>query len=471
MSYDAIIIGAGMSGLAAAIRLAYYGRKVCVVEKHFVTGGLNSYYRRGGYDLDVGLHAMTNYCPPQNKTLSPFLKILRQLRLKHEDFALRPQKISKIHFKSAELGFTNDFEFFRTQIRDVFPQQAGNFEKLLERINSHNELDLNAKPMSARGVISSVITDPLLIEMLLCPLSYYGSASENDMEFGQFVIMFKSIFVEGFSRPYEGVRKIIGLLENKLKECGGELRLKTEVRSINIEGGRARSVTLASGEEIAAPKILSTIGLLETLNLASDPKNIGSSSVSAAAEVRPGVLSFTEAIYILKSDIISQSGYDNTIIFYNDSDKFSYSRPSEIVDYSSGVLCCPNNFQYEKPLTEVMLRVTNMANSDIWHSLSAEDYKSQKEAVLAKTQNIIKRFVPAFSAEDIKFYDIFTPKTVKRFTGHINGAVYGTPDKSKNGFTRFENLFIAGTDQGFLGIIGAILSGISIANLHFLMKE
>lgn len=470
MSYDAIIIGAGMSGLAAAIRLAYYGRKVCVLEKHFVTGGLNSYYRRGGYDLDVGLHAMTNYASPQNKTLSPFLKILRQLRLKHEDFALRPQKISKIRFKSAELNFTNDFGFFRSQVRDVFPEQSGNFEKLLERINSHNELDLNAKPMSARGVISALITDPLLIEMLLCPLSYYGSASENDMEFGQFVIMFKSIFVEGFSRPHEGVRKIIGLLENKLRECGGELRLKTEVRSINIEGGRAKSVTLASGEEIAAPKILSTIGLLETLNLASDPENIAGES-GGAAEIRPGVLSFTEAIYILKSDIVSRCGYDNTIIFYNDSDKFSYSRPSEIVDYSSGVLCCPNNFQYEKPLAEVMLRVTNMANSDIWQSLSAEDYKSQKEVVLTKTQNIIKRFVPAFSAEDIKFYDIFTPKTVKRFTGHINGAVYGTPDKSRNGVTRFENLFIAGTDQGFLGIIGAILSGISIANLHFLMRE
>lgn len=469
MSYDAIIIGAGMSGLAAAIRLAYYGRKVCVLEKHFVTGGLNSYYRRGGYDLDVGLHAMTNYSSPQNKTLSPFLKILRQLRLKHEDFALRPQKISKICFRSAELGFTNDFDFFRSQVCSVFPGQAGNFEKLLELINSHNELDLNAKPISARGVISSVITDPLLIEMLLCPLSYYGSASENDMEFGQFVIMFKSIFIEGFSRPYEGVRKIIGLLENKLRECGGELRLKTEVRSINIEGGRARSVTLASGEEIAAPKILSTIGLLETLNLASDRQK--ACGGSETAEVRPGVLSFTEAIYILKSDIISRCGYDNTIIFYNDSDKFSYSRPSEIVDYSSGVLCCPNNFQYEKPLNEVMLRVTNMANSDIWHSLSAGDYKTQKEAVLAKTQNIIKRFVPAFSGDDVKFYDIFTPKTVKRFTGHINGAVYGTPDKSKNGATRFENLFIAGTDQGFLGIIGAILSGISIANLHFLMRE
>ncbi len=284
------------------------------------------------------------------------------------------------------------------------------------------------------------------------------------MEFGQFVIMFKSIFMEGFSRPYDGVRKIIGLLEDKFRECGGELRLKTEVKSIDVKNGRAVSVTLASGEELSAPKILSTIGLLETLRLASDYSE-------ESCVVKPGMLSFTEAIFILNRDAISESGYDKTIIFYNDSDKFDYKRPSVITDYSSGVLCCPNNFVYEKPLGEVMLRVTNMANSDIWHSLSKDEYKAQKDDVLKNAGNIIKRFIPAFDDGCVKFYDIFTPKTVNRFTGHINGAVYGTPDKSKNGTTHIQNLFIAGTDQGFLGIIGAILSGISIANLHFLMKD
>lgn len=470
MSYDAIIIGAGMSGLAAAIRLAYYGRKVCVLEKHFVTGGLNSYYRRGGYDLDVGLHAMTNYAAPQNKTLSPFLKILRQLRLKHDDFALCPQKMSLVRFKNAELKFNNDFDFFRSQIAEAFPSQKDNFEKLTKLVQTYDELDLNAKPLSARETISSIVTDPLLIDMLLCPLSYYGSACENDMEFGQFVIMFKSIFIEGFSRPYEGVRRIIGLLETKLKECGGELRLKAEVRSINAEGGRVRSVTLASGEELDAPRILSTIGLLETLNVISN-RNATPAGGSVRIAPRPGMLSFTEAIYVLKNDVISTGNYDKTIVFYNDSDQFLYRRPDEAVDYSSGVICCPNNFQYEKPLGEVMLRVTNMANSDIWHSYSPEEYRERKAAVAENTQKIIKRFVPGFDEGEVKFYDIFTPKTVRRFTGHINGAVYGTPDKSKNGTTPYENLFIAGTDQGFLGIIGAILSGISIANLHFLMKE
>jgi phytoene dehydrogenase-like protein len=66
--------------------------------------------------------------------------------------------------------------------------------------------------------------------------------------------------------------------------------------------------------------------------------------------------------------------------------------------------------------------------------------------------------------------DVFTPTTIRRFTGHENGAVYGAPDKRYDGVTHLKNLFICGTDQGFVGIIGAIISGIAIAN-RSLMKE
>ena len=59
--YDTIIIGAGMSGLAAGIRLAYYDQRVCILERHYAIGGLNSFYRQNDRNYDVGLHAVTNY--------------------------------------------------------------------------------------------------------------------------------------------------------------------------------------------------------------------------------------------------------------------------------------------------------------------------------------------------------------------------------------------------------------------------
>jgi phytoene dehydrogenase-like protein len=62
--------------------------------------------------------------------------------------------------------------------------------------------------------------------MIIAPLLIYGSAWENDMDFAQFVIMFKSLYFEGFSRPEGGVRTIINLLLDKYKDAGGELNFQ-----------------------------------------------------------------------------------------------------------------------------------------------------------------------------------------------------------------------------------------------------
>ena len=67
--------------------------------------------------------------------------------------------------------------------------------------------------------------------------------------------------------------------------------------------------------------------------------------------------------------------------------------------------------------------------------------------------------------------DMFTPTTIRRFTSHDNGAVYGAPQKRLEGTTHLKNLFLCGTDQGFVGIIGSIVSGISMANKHCLRES
>jgi len=460
MSYDVLIIGAGMSGLAAGIRLAYYGKKVCILEKHYRVGGLNSYYSRGGHKFDVGLHAMTNYVPKGIKS-TPLPKLLRQLKLNVEDFALCQQRMSVVKFPEKTLRFNNDLDFFIQEVVENFPAQIDNFQKLLKTIYEYDALALDAKPISAREVVSSIISDPLLIDMIFCPLMFYGNAQENDMEFGQFVIMFNSIFREGFARPEAGVRRVLDVLVKKYRDHGGELRLRCGVQSIQVSKGKVQSVLLDNGEVLMAENIISSAGYVETLRLLSDY-----SPARFACDV--GKLSFVEFIMILDKEL-AEVGYDTTITFFNNSDRFNYRRPDDLVDVSSGVICCPNNFHFERPLPEAMVRITNMANFDLWNKLDEEEYKAQKAIWLETTLKEVVQFMTDFR-DSIVYTDIFTPKTISRYTSHLNGAVYGTPNKIKTGRTHLDNLFICGTDQGFLGIVGAMLSGVSMANLHILQK-
>ncbi len=460
-NYDTIIIGAGMSGLAAGIRLAHYDQKVCILERHYTIGGLNSFYRMNGRDYDVGLHAVTNFTEKGAKK-GPLARILRQLRFKWEDFALAPQCGSRIAFPGVNLSFNNDLEMLRAEIAREFPKEVDNFEALLNKVVDYDDLDQEAFELSGRKVLSETIQDPLLIEMLLCPLMWYGNAAEHDMVWGQFSIMFRSIFIEGFARPYKGVRLILKNLVKRFRSLGGELLLRKGVSRLHIDSGHAVAVELDNGDQITGKRILSSAGRLETLRMCSD--------VSEPDPRIAGKMSFIESISILDREP-KKIGNQDTIVFYNDSEKFHWERPQgQFCDTRTGVVCSPNNYEYstdDGQLADGVVRITTIADYDLWNELSDEDYQREKLRWYDRSVDASVQFTPDFRPFVIDT-DLFTPKTIHRFTWHDNGAVYGAPDKQLDGTTHVDNLFLCGTDQGYVGIIGAMMSGISMANVHCL---
>ena len=456
-----------MSGLAAGIRLAMFGRDVLILERHNAAGGLNSFYSFDGRKFDVGLHAVTNYVDKGVKG-TPLGKLFRQLRIRREDFGLCPQMGSRVAFPGIDLRFTNDFEVLVSEVDRHFPRQIDNFRRLIREINDHDPFQLEGKEFSARKIVSSYISDPLLEDMLFCPLMYYGSASEMDMDFGQFAIMFNSIYREGFARPLDGVRRIIRVMLARYRELGGKRKMKCGVLQILSSKERARELWLDNGEVITADHVLSSIGLVETERLCQDLQPDPDPS-------KVGNLSFVETINILNLQPV-ELGWDDTIIFFNDHERFIYACPQDLVDPRSGVICFPNNYRYSEgnQLPEGVFRVTCLADYEKWSTLPEENYREAKnhwhERLAQKAMEFLKP-VSKECLDDCTIYqDMFTPRTIKKYTGHLGGAVYGSPQKVKDGRTRLKNVYLCGTDQGFLGIIGAMLSGISMANFHILRK-
>lgn len=286
MRYHTVIIGAGMSGLAAGIRLAYYEKPVCILERHTTIGGLNSFYRLRGRNYDVGLHAVTNYAPPGTKK-GPLAKLLKQLRLRWDDFDLAPQNGSSVCFPACQLAFCNSLPGFVEEVCGKFPQQADGFRRLVKTIDEYDETSLDQPALSARAVLGEHLSDRVLIDMLFCPIMFYGSATPHDMELGQFCIMFKSIFEEGFSRPFKGVRQILKTLTRHYKDLGGELKLRHGVREVMVRGRRAVGVILDDGTQIEADNVLSSAGVAETMALVRS----GSWEGEAPAEPQVGMTS------------------------------------------------------------------------------------------------------------------------------------------------------------------------------------
>src|SRR5258708_31723814 len=161
--YDTIIIGAGMSGLAAGIRLAYYDQKVCILERHTTIGGLNSFYRLRHRNYDVGLHAVTNFTPKGTRT-GPLSRLLRQLRFSWDDFQLAPQTGSRVDFPGRSLRFNNDFELLMSEGGREFPQEVDGFRRLTDFLAGLELGKVSCPPTTARPVLAKDHRGPMLID-------------------------------------------------------------------------------------------------------------------------------------------------------------------------------------------------------------------------------------------------------------------------------------------------------------------
>lgn len=456
---DIAIIGAGMSGLAAGIRLAHFGRKVCIFERHDRVGGLNSYYTRNGRAYDVGLHAVTNMAAPDQRR-APLNKLLRQLRIDRSSLDFRPQKGSAIEFPGTHLDFNNDPKTMREGIGDIFPSQADGFDNLVRAIYDADAYALTEDSTSARSVLNKYLSDPQLADMLMCPVLYYGGAAEHDMPFQQFSVLFRSIFLEGLGRPSGGIRPLLDALQGRYEETGGELRLNAGVEKIICLDGGARALRLDDGSRVEVGSVLSSAGYIETLKIC-DP------APAQARSAAPGRISLVETIVALDRPAC-HFGLTHTTEFVSQTIPFRYESPSGLVDTDSAVICMPGNFSgCENTEEACQVRVTRLANAAQWLRLGDDEYRRAKMQVLQHQIEFLDARAPVVRGHVVD-YDLFTPRTIYRFTGHLNGAVYGSPEKHRDGTTPIPNLFVSGTDQGFLGIVGAMMSGVSMANVHWL---
>ena len=455
--YDTIIIGAGMSGLAAGIRLAHFGQRVCILERHTAIGGLNSFYRQRGRTFDVGLHAMTNYTPKGLRT-GPLARLLRQLRLAWDEWALAPQLGSAIVFPGITLRFSNDFGLLESEVRRHFPRQVDNFRRLVANLHDYDQFGRWRRgPLGPRGG-RRLIDEPLLVEMIFCPILFYGGAREHDIDFDQFSILFRSIFLEGLARPLAGIQRMLKMLVRRFKEHGGELRLRAAVAKIVVRR-RAGGKGGAGGRLGARGPQRALLGWLGGDD--ADVRRRRPDDEPAA-----GRMSFVESISIL--DLPPRMlGHEKTIVFYNDSERFHYEKPDDLVDLRSGTVCSPNNFAYAEPLREGVMRISALANYERWAALDAGGLRLAKRSGTTGWRRRRCGSCPT-SARSVIETDMFTPRTIQRFTGHAAGAVYGSAHKRRDGTTHLKNLFICGNDQGLVGVVGTIISGISIANRHLL---
>ncbi len=394
---------------------------------------------------------MTNIGLPDDRT-APLNLLLRQLRIRRDELELCFPRQSSICFPGVRLDFRNELDVLKESIANHFPGESARFDAFVSKVREFNPYTNEMNVVLTRPILEEAFRSPLLREMLCCPVMYYGNSMEHEMDFRQFCIIFRGLFLEGIGRPAGGMRAFIGKLMHRLEENGVTSDFGLGIQRIMHDGTSVTGVVDTAGEEHRADAYLTCLGIPETAALLSEP-------IAEMSDATPGRMAFAETLYELSCHPKSL-GIEDSISFRNDSETFDYHSPNEPFDCSSQIVCAPGNFD---GIDSRDIRVTLKASPDFWHSCGADVYAEAKKQALATVEDEMERLYPGFK-DAIVSRDIYTPRTFMRFTARAKGAIYGIADKRWNSLTPLDNLRVIGTDQGYLGIVGSMLSGVSIAN-------
>jgi len=275
--YDAIVIGAGISGLTAAAYLARGGARVLVCEQAGQVGGLFNSFWQEGYLFDGGIKAVENA-----GILIPMLAelgLLSQVRLHKSPVALITEKT--VH----PIRSLADVEAYFQFLAGHFPDQKVGLQRVLDDVlhigdllgalvglvrSSFEEMpdEAAAPESSAKDRLAALGHLPATLMHVRAPLRrYLGTRLSNpslvnllshlfpDGTGALFGLAYFSMFLD-YYYPEDGIQAVPTALAGGIEAAGGEILLNTPVARICLEHGRASGVALADGTELRASHVV-----------------------------------------------------------------------------------------------------------------------------------------------------------------------------------------------------------------------
>jgi phytoene desaturase len=269
----AVIIGSGFGGLASAVRLAAKGWRVTVLEKLDAPGGRAYVHHQAGHVFDAGPTIIT----------VPFLfDELWALagKRREDDVELRSlDPFYRIRFDDGDhFNYSGDPEKQRAEVRRISPSDAAGYERFMAEADHCYKLGFEALGAKAFDTVGDLIkASPAIFRMRGWRSLHAMVASHMKHPKLRIAMSLQSLLIGG--NPFSvtciyslinalerqwgvhwavgGTGKLVQGLVNLLQGQGCTLRCNAEVRRIDIENGKARGVTLASGEHIAADIVIS----------------------------------------------------------------------------------------------------------------------------------------------------------------------------------------------------------------------
>jgi phytoene dehydrogenase-like protein len=487
MQYDYIIIGAGMGGLSVANFLAKYNKKVLVLEKHNIPGGLVTSFSRKGVHFDLGIHGL--YELKEGQAIPQFMEFwnapqaevkpyggdlkcfIDEKEYNFEHGSVRESFL--IQFPNNKDDVNRIFDVMETIITEMFsgteapepPYDMNLFQLIKFGMNVKKQRPMFMKYGNKDACkILDLLTDSDELKTAVYSKAPYP------MVFMSFAYMWwvnnKSYY------PVNGMQSIPDAAAEGLDRLGGELKLNTEVTEILIKDNTAYGVKTKDGTKYygavisnASPQftyewISDEVAAKKKMNKAISGRKIFEpvAALFMALDENKYCFDNFEAISILNKNDYSKKTNEYTP---ETAPIVIYIYPQRTDDkFRSLVALIPISYEYH----------------NYWETEDnrkrGEKYKTLKKEVEKILMDRISKYMGSDFIDAVIYHELSTPMTYERYTYSKNGSFMGwSAEQSQYGKflkqrTDIKNLYSVGqwVFPGF-GVAGVMASG------YYLAKE
>jgi len=271
---NVVIVGAGLAGLSAALRLAGAGRKVTVVERESVPGGRNGLLNKSGYSFDTGPSVLTMpdliadalACVGEDikdwLDLIPLKPLYRafyddgsQLDV-HSDTNQMREEIAKTISPAEAVGYGKYVDFvtklYKYEMKDFIDRNIDSPLNLLTP-NLARLIALGGfRKLSPK--VNQFLKDPRTQKVYSFQAMYAGVSPQQALAIYAVIAYMDS--VNGVFFPKGGMHAVPRAMAAAAQKHGVTFKYNSTVTAIEKSNGRATAVITESGERITCDVVV-----------------------------------------------------------------------------------------------------------------------------------------------------------------------------------------------------------------------
>ena len=456
--YDVVVVGAGNSGLSAALSMQLAGKKTLLIEQHNLPGGCASSFRRGRFEIEPSLHELCDVGPVSNpgevrKLLESYgvdvewvevpdcFRVVSKWSDGTDMDITMPAGIKPFIDKTEELvpgsraKMEELFELFEEILQGIayISGSNGNPDTNVLKEKYPNLLRTGAYP--TKKVLEAMKMPQKAIDILSVYWAYLGVDMEH-LAFIHYAAMVHKYVSRGAAIPTYTSHEISVKMVERFRQLGGDCWFNCRAEEFLFDGDVLCGVKTNLGT-VETKHVLANINP-DIIYGKMMPKELVPEREKKLAAARNGDIGgrMYTAYFCLDctAEELGIKDY-NTFLFGSSDSHREYvnmCKSQETNEY--GIFLCYNIVNPKaSPEGTCICSLTTFGATPTWENVSQEDYVACKEKEVKRMLKVLKEKMGIDMTGHIEECATASPWTFARYLNAPQGGVYGYETKDWDG--------------------------------------